>query len=244
MSVLVACSLSSAISGYSPSRQPHERAGRPTSRATSPRRSFLVTSVLSPLVSAAVVVAPAAASAFDNRLDDKYLDATPQVGTQPINLGAASGRPSKSSPGGSYAGLAPCPPSPNCWCSSAPFDDNAARYLGAWKGGTIRDVKKVVDTYEVGQGGIDGGGFRVVEYDDEGEKGQYLYAQFQSYKAGYVDDVEFWFNPEKKKFDVRSASRIGYSDLGVNAKRLEYIGGRLEKEFGWELPRRKSGALV
>jgi uncharacterized protein (DUF1499 family) len=80
-----------------------------------------------------------------------------------------------------------------------------------------------------------------MEYD---ENKQYLYAQFQSYKSGYIDDVEFWFNPEKKQFDVRSASRLGQSDLGVNAKRLEYIGGRLEKEFGWKLKRRKSGSLV
>ena len=34
------------------------------------------------------------------------------------------------------------------------------------------------------------------------------------------------------------------SDLGVNAKRLDYIGTRLEKEYGWVLERRKNGSLV
>jgi len=102
-------------------------------------------------------------------------------------------------------------------------------------------VKKVVDTYEVGQGGIDGGGFQIKEYD---EKNQYIYVQFQSYKAGYIDDFEVWLNPEKGQFDVRSASRLGMSDLGVNAKRLDYIGTRLEKEYGWVLERRKNGSLV
>jgi len=99
----------------------------------------------------------------------------------------------------------------------------------------------VIDTYKVGQNGIDGGGFNVVEYD---EKEKYLYVQFQSYKSGYIDDFECWFNPQSGKFDVRSASRVGMSDVGVNAKRLEYIGGRLEKEHGWTLERRKNGFLV
>jgi len=90
-------------------------------------------------------------------------------------------------------------------------------------------VKKIIDTYEVGHDDIDGGGFKVIEYN---KKDQYLYVQFQSYKAGYIDDFECWFNPEKKKFDVRSSSRVGYSDLGVNAARLEYIAKRLEKECG------------
>jgi uncharacterized protein (DUF1499 family) len=68
--------------------------------------------------------------------------------------------------------------------------------------------------------------------------------QFQSYKYGYIDDTEFWYNPSKKQFDIRSASRLGQSGLGVNAKRLEYIGGRLEKEYGWKLNRRKNGSLA
>ena len=114
---------------------------------------------------------------------------------------------------------------------------------GKWLegGGSIKDVKKVIDSYEVGQNNIDGGGFKIIKYDEEK---QYMYVQFQSYKAGYIDDFECWYNPESQKFDVRSASRLGVSDLGVNGKRLEYIGTRLEKEYGWSLQRRKSGKLV
>lgn len=206
--------------------------------SSSRRRVFALasTALVAPLASFLPPAPPSAA--FENRLDDRYADATPQSGTQPGNLGVSS-RTSKKE--GSYSGLAPCPSSPNCWCSSAPFGDNPARYLPAWKGGSITEVKSVIDSYEVGQQGIDGGGFKVVDYN-EGD--QYLYVQFQSYKAGYIDDVEFWYNPQKGLFDVRSASRIGMSDLGVNAKRLNYIGSRLEKEFGWELERRKNGSLV
>lgn len=202
--------------------------------ASENRRAFLTSAT----ASATALLTPLASSAFENRLDDKYADATPQIGTQPTDLGVSS-RPSKNS--GSYTGLAPCPKSPNCWCSSPPSGDNLVRYLPSWKGGSIADVKKVIDTYEVGQNGIDGGGYKIINYD---EKEKYIYVQFQSYKAGYIDDFEMWYNPEKKLFDVRSASRLGMSDLGVNAKRLDYIGTRLEKECGWVLERRKSGSLV
>jgi len=162
----------------------------------------------------------------------------PQTGTQPTDLGHLE-RASKTK--GSYTGLKQCGNSPNCWCSSAPFADAPARFIPSWGGKSIEDLKQVIDTYQVGQNGIDGGGFKIIEYD---EKGKYMYVQFQSYKAGYIDDFECWFNPQSQKFDVRSSSRLGMSDLGVNAKRLEYIGGRLEREFGWTLERRKNGSLV
>ena len=204
------------------------------------RREFLLSTIAIPSLSTATA---SPSLAFDNRLDDQYLDRTPQIGRQPDYLGAKTR--TSTTLGKEYEGLAPCDGRPNCWCSSTPKQDNPARYIDPWdpngssKG--IQDLKKVVDSYQVGQQGIDGGGFQVLEYD---EKARYLYVQFQSYKNGYIDDAEFWFNPEKNQFDVRSASRLGQSDLGVNAKRLEYIGGRLEKEFGWKLKRRKSGSLV
>jgi len=219
-------------------------------RNLSDRRRFvsLISGIQVPLSIFAVGTLSQAppSAAFDNRLDDRYVDRTAQIGVQPMNLGVTS-RTSKSQRGG-YDGLAPCDGRPNCWCSSTPFEDNPARYIKPWDssnaasaGSSIADVKKVVDTYEVGQKDIDGGGFRIIEYDQD--KG-YLYVQFQSYKNGFIDDVEFWYNSNNKLFDIRSASRVGQSDLGVNAKRLEYIGTRLEKEFGWKLNRRKNGSLV
>ena len=225
----------SAPAALSYSASPRGSSDVRVTKASENRRAFLTSAAAA---SAAALLTPLPSVAFENRLDDKYADATPQVGTQPTDLGVSS-RPSKSS--GSYTGLAPCPKSPNCWCSSPPSADNLARYLPAWKGGSIADVKKVIDTYEVGQNGIDGGGYKIIEFD---EKRQYIYVQFQSYKAGYIDDFEVAFNPEKELFDVRSASRLGMSDLGVNAKRLDYIGTRLEKEYGWVLERRKNGSLV
>ena len=204
----------------------------------SDRRGFFHDSFVSLSLITIATQAPFDAVAFENRLDDKYADATPQSGSQPLDTGP---RERSSRTKGSYNGLKPCGMSPNCWCSSAPFADAPARYIAPWNGKSIQDVKKVIDTYQVGQSGVDGGGFEVIDYN---EKEQYLYVQFQSYKAGYIDDFECWFNPASEKFDVRSSSRVGMSDLGVNAKRLEYIGARLEKEFGWSLERRKNGSLV
>jgi uncharacterized protein (DUF1499 family) len=55
------------------------------------------------------------------------------------------------------------------------------------------------------------------------EEGNYLYAEFTSSLMGYVDDVEFLAAPEQNIVHVRSASRLGYSDMGVNRARVETI---------------------
>jgi uncharacterized protein (DUF1499 family) len=54
----------------------------------------------------------------------------------------------------------------------------------------------------------------------------YIHATFKSGLFRFVDDVEFSFDDQKKVIDVRSASRTGYSDLGVNRKRVEEIRKR------------------
>lgn len=51
----------------------------------------------------------------------------------------------------------------------------------------------------------------------------YLYVVFATEKMKYKDDVEFYFDEYKKIIHFRSASRVGYSDMGVNKKRYEEI---------------------
>ena len=51
----------------------------------------------------------------------------------------------------------------------------------------------------------------------------YLYAQYTSKVFRFVDDTEFWYDPVAGVVQVRSASRVGQSDLGVNRKRIEAI---------------------
>ena len=51
----------------------------------------------------------------------------------------------------------------------------------------------------------------------------YLHAEFRSSVFRFVDDVEFLVDPKERAIHFRSASRVGYSDLGVNRRRMEQI---------------------
>ncbi|MES2719315.1 MAG: DUF1499 domain-containing protein [Pseudomonadota bacterium] len=55
----------------------------------------------------------------------------------------------------------------------------------------------------------------------------YVYAEFTSPLMGYVDDVEFALDVDRGLVHLRSASRLGYSDLGANRKRIESIRAQL-----------------
>ncbi len=57
----------------------------------------------------------------------------------------------------------------------------------------------------------------------------YLRAEFKSRLFGFVDDVEFLADEEGGSLHVRSASRLGYSDFGVNRRRVEKIRRLYEK---------------
>jgi uncharacterized protein (DUF1499 family) len=65
-------------------------------------------------------------------------------------------------------------------------------------------------------------GSSVVEQRDD-----YLYAQFETPQLRFVDDVEFWYDPAAQAVAVRSASRLGRKDFGVNRGRVEAIRAQL-----------------
>ena len=58
------------------------------------------------------------------------------------------------------------------------------------------------------------------------ETGIYIHAEFRSLIFRFVDDVEFLFDEEEKLIHFRSASRTGYSDFGVNRRRMQNISKR------------------
>ena len=60
-------------------------------------------------------------------------------------------------------------------------------------------------------------------------EGNYLYAEFKSKLLGFVDDVEFTHDSTAGVIHVRSASRLGRRDFGVNRARVEALRSRLEK---------------
>ena len=55
----------------------------------------------------------------------------------------------------------------------------------------------------------------------------YLYAQYTSRLMRFVDDVEFWYDPLHQVIQVRSASRLGKGDMGVNRQRIESVRAAL-----------------
>jgi uncharacterized protein (DUF1499 family) len=65
-------------------------------------------------------------------------------------------------------------------------------------------------------------GARIIE-----RRPDYVYAQFTTQLMRFVDDAEFWFDPAAGAVQVRSASRVGRQDLGVNRSRVEVIRARL-----------------
>lgn len=57
----------------------------------------------------------------------------------------------------------------------------------------------------------------------------YLYAEFRSKLMGFVDDVEFTHDEKAGVLHVRSASRLGRRDFGVNRERVETLRARIGK---------------
>lgn len=67
-------------------------------------------------------------------------------------------------------------------------------------------------------------GAKVVE-----KRNDYLYAQFSTRWLKFVDDVEFFAAPGENVIHVRSASRLGRKDFGVNRARVEAIRAALAR---------------
>jgi uncharacterized protein (DUF1499 family) len=59
------------------------------------------------------------------------------------------------------------------------------------------------------------------------ERDGYLHVEFSSRVFGFVDDVEFQLDARAKRIHIRSASRLGRGDFGVNRARIEAIRARL-----------------
>lgn len=117
---------------------------------------------------------------------------------RPDNLGVREGR------------LAPCKRSPNCVSSQANPSDTE-HYIAPIHG-TIRDAREAVKALP---------GTAIVE-----ERSDYLYAEFRTRLLRYVDDVEFFF--DGTVLHVRSCSRLGRRDFGVNRRRVEALRRLIE----------------
>lgn len=104
--------------------------------------------------------------------------------------------------------LAPCPSSPNCVSSEPGTPERhaiAPLPLSAWP--LLPDIVSE-------QGGA------IVDVKED-----YLATEFSSKLLGFVDDVEFRKTDEA--VHVRSASRVGYGDMGANRKRVRALRAAL-----------------
>ena len=63
----------------------------------------------------------------------------------------------------------------------------------------------------------------------------YLHAEFKTPWLRFTDDVEFLFYPAQQ-IQVKSASRLGYSDFGVNRKRINALRAQFEKVTSNHMP--------
>ena len=112
--------------------------------------------------------------------------------------------------------LAPCSGKPNCVVSQGGDKQHHIDpivYEGE-KSAAVETIQQVVQGLA---------GTRIVTQTDH-----YLHVEFRSKIMGFVDDVEFFF-PDTTIIHMRSASRVGYSDFGVNRKRLEKIRQLFQK---------------
>lgn len=124
---------------------------------------------------------------------------------RPDNLGVKAGR------------LAAPKRTPNCVSSQADAGD-AEHYIDPlpWKGSApeaIAAVRKAVEGMR---------GATVIRHE-----GNYLYAEYRTPLMKFVDDVEFSFDDRAGVIHVRSASRLGRRDFGVNRARVESLRNRL-----------------
>jgi len=131
-------------------------------------------------------------------------------GKRPDRLGLKDGR------------LAPCGRRLNCVSSQADAGD-AQRHVApiAFRGSAEAAMAAVRRAVESMPRAI------VVR-----QAGDYLHAEFRSRWIGFVDDVEFACDERAGLLHVRSASRVGRRDFGVNRARVESLRARIEGRAG------------
>lgn len=118
-----------------------------------------------------------------------------------------------SAPGLVEGKLAPCPGKPNCVSSEAGTPDSKKVDPIAGGDETWASLKSAIEA----EGG-----------EITSEEGSYLSAEFKSKLYGFVDDVELRMDDTAGVIHIRSGSRVGYSDRGVNKARVAAIRARVQ----------------
>ena len=105
----------------------------------------------------------------------------------------------------------PCPSSPNCVSTQSTDEKHKMEPLKFE--GSLEEVKsKIINIIK---------SLKRSKIITDSEN--YLHIEFRTAVWRFVDDVEFYFDDTEKIIHFRSAARLGYSDMGVNKKRMENI---------------------
>ena len=107
--------------------------------------------------------------------------------------------------------LHPCPKSPNCVSTQATDEKQKMEPINY--SGSLEDAKRKIITI------INSLKRSKVITNEE----NYIHIEFRTATFRFVDDVEFFFDDKEKIIHFRSRARMGYSDMGVNRKRMENI---------------------
>lgn len=115
--------------------------------------------------------------------------------------------------------LPDCPPSPNCVCSTATRPEQRVDplvFTGDWQAARERLVAIIAAMPRA----------KIIMVD-----GPRIQATFTTWMLRFVDDVDGYVDASAGVIHLRSASRLGYSDLGVNRRRVEEIRRRWNAEI-------------
>jgi uncharacterized protein (DUF1499 family) len=102
---------------------------------------------------------------------------------------------------------------------------------------------KILNAYpQAGQANVDKGGYKIVSSSSiikvEYTSGIGTFAKLFNGGQPFVDDLIAVVDKNNGVVTIKSSSRIGQSDLGVNQKRLKFLGAQA-KAMGWTVPEPK-----
>ena len=121
-------------------------------------------------------------------------------------LAGCTGQP----PGGALLNghLRPCPSSPNCVNSEKGDEDIAPLHPTIPLEQSWTLLPTLIESM--------GGEVKMIKTD-------YFWATFRSKRMGFIDDLELRLDRVNGVIQIRSGSRTGYSDFGVNLARVETL---------------------
>jgi uncharacterized protein (DUF1499 family) len=132
-----------------------------------------------------------------------------------LHLAGCSDMPKQNVDHATMTELASCPSSPNCVCSCDTDESHGIAPItiagdpdAAWQAlkGILEDTSRI-------------------EITASGER--YIHAVATTRILRFKDDIEFLLDRETGRIEMRSASRVGYSDFGTNRRRMEDLRERM-----------------